>query len=136
MEFLQANIMWVAAAAVSGGMLLWQAINTRGGGDSVSPAEATQLMNRENAVVVDVRDAGEVKEGRIPNARHIVLGELGQRLGELEKFKDKPVIVCCRSGSRSANGAAVLRKAGFSRVYNLAGGLAAWEQAGQPITRK
>lgn len=133
MEFIQQNWYWAALAAVSGSLLVVTALK---GGRGISPAQATMLINREDALVVDVRETAEYAAGHLLNARHIPLGDLEKRLGELEKFKDKPVILNCQSGSRSASGCGVLRKAGFARVHNLEGGIAAWEQAGMPISRK
>lgn len=134
MEFIQQNIMWVMLAVVSGGMLIWPVL--RGGSGGVSATEATMLINREDGIVLDVREADEWSKGHIPNARHIALGQLATRLGDLDKLKEKPIIVCCASGNRSSSACAMLRKAGFQRVYSLAGGIGAWNDAGLPITAK
>ncbi|TXG76546.1 MAG: rhodanese-like domain-containing protein [Rhodocyclaceae bacterium] len=136
MDFLKTNLMWVVMAAVSGGMLLWPLIRSRTAGPSVSPLEATLLINREDALVLDVREPAEWSKGHIPNARHIPLGQIEKRLGELDKFKSKPIIVSCASGNRSSSVCGTLRKAGFEKVFNLAGGIPAWEQAGQPVTTR
>jgi rhodanese-related sulfurtransferase len=134
MEFVQQNIMWVLAAVISGGMLAWSFL--RPGGKGVSVAEATLLINREDAVVVDVRETSEWSSGHIPNARHIALGQLGQRVGELDKVKSKPLIVCCATGNRSSSACGTLKKAGFEKVFNLNGGIRAWSDAGLPVTAK
>ncbi len=135
MEFIQQNLMWVMLAAISGGMLLWQTI--RGGGaNSISITEATLLLNREEAVVVDVRETHEWSAGHIPDAKHIALGQLGKHLSELEKFKTRPLIICCASGNRSTSACHTLKKAGFERVFNLSGGIGAWTDAGLPVTTK
>lgn len=134
MEFVQQNIMWVIAAAVSGAMLV--ASFVRGGGKGVSVSEATLLINREDAVVLDVRETHEWSAGHIPNARHVALGQLQKHLSELEKFKGKPVIVCCASGNRSSAACGTLKRAGFERVFNLSGGIGAWTSAGLPVTTK
>jgi rhodanese-related sulfurtransferase len=135
MEFIQQNIMWVMLAAVSGAMLFFPML-LGGGGAGVSVTEATMLLNREEGLMLDVREPNEWASGHIANARHIALGQLGSRLSELEKFKQKPVIVCCASGNRSSSACGALRKAGFERVYNLAGGIGAWTAAGLPVTTK
>jgi rhodanese-related sulfurtransferase len=135
-EFIQANIMWVALAAISGGILLWQLISGSVGGAGVSPMQATLMLNREDAIVVDVREPAEWASGHIVNARHIALGQLDKRLAEIEKFKARPVIVCCASGNRSASACGKLRKAGFEKVFNLDGGMGAWNDANLPITTK
>ena len=136
MEFIKTNLTWLVMAIVSGGMLLWPLIRNRSSGPSVSPLEATLLINREDALVLDVREPAEWSKGHIPNARHIPLGQIEQRLAELDKFKAKPIIVSCATGSRSSSVCGALRKAGFEKVFNLAGGLPAWEQAGQPVTTR
>jgi rhodanese-related sulfurtransferase len=134
-EFIQQNLMWAGLAAVSGGMLLWQMFNGTGG-NNISVNEATLLINRQDALVVDVRETAEWSAGHIPNARHIALGHLAKHLSEIDKYKDKPVIVVCASGNRSSSGCGVLKKAGFQQVFNLAGGISAWNDAGLPMTRK
>ncbi|HEX8962853.1 MAG TPA: rhodanese-like domain-containing protein [Rhodocyclaceae bacterium] len=133
MEFIQENITWVMLAVVSGGMLLWSMAKGTGG---ISVAEATNLINREDGIVLDVRESNEWTTGHIPNARHIALGQLAGHISELEKLKDKPIIVCCASGNRSSSACATLTKAGFGRVFNLAGGIGAWRDAGLPVTTK
>jgi rhodanese-related sulfurtransferase len=134
MDFVQQNLMWVMLALFSGGMLVVSLI--RGGGKGVSVTEATLLINREEAVVVDVRETQEWSSGHIPNARHLALGQLDKRISELEKFKDRPVIVCCASGNRSSSACGTLKRAGFERVFNLSGGIGAWKDAGLPVTNK
>lgn len=134
MEFVQQNLMWIGLAAVSGGMLLWQTFI--GAGDAMTPAAATLLMNREDAVVLDVRETGEWSSGHIAGARHIALGQLGKRMSEIEKYKTRPIIVCCASGNRSSSACGQLKKAGFEKVFNLSGGMSAWLEANLPTTTK
>jgi len=134
MEFVQQNIVWVTLAAVSGFMLLLSFL--RDGGPSVTPSQATLLLNREDAVVVDVRESQEWSAGHIPQSRHIALGQFDQRIDELEKFKSRPIVVVCQSGNRSAQACQKLRQAGFAKVYNLSGGVRAWADASLPLTTK
>jgi rhodanese-related sulfurtransferase len=135
-EFLQQgfNGVWLALALVSGALLLWPLL--RGDARNLAPPQATLLMNRENATVIDVREKNAWAGGHIAGARHIPLAQLGQRIGELEKLKGKPVIVCCASGVRGAAAGEQLRKAGFEKVFNLNGGIAAWQDAKLPLTTK
>ncbi|MEC5396733.1 rhodanese-like domain-containing protein [Uliginosibacterium sp. H1] len=134
MEFLTHNVFWIVMALVSGGMLL--APMFRGGGRyGVSPAQAVTLINREDAAVLDVREAAEFERGHLPNARHIPLGELEKRADELNKLKNKPVIVVCQSGNRSGSARGILAKLGFERAVNLDGGVDAWAQASQPLVK-
>jgi rhodanese-related sulfurtransferase len=136
MEFIQDNILLVIAAAASGTLLLWSFFGNRVAGiNQVNTLEATRLFN-DDALMLDVREDNEWAVGHIPNARHIRLGQLSEQLSQLEKFKDKPIVVYCRSGHRSGRACALLKKSGFTNASNLAGGITAWEQANLPITRK
>lgn len=102
---------------------------------SLNPAQAIQLLNRESGVVVDVCEPREFKQAHVPDAVNIPLGQLGQQLAQLEKYKSKPVIIMCRTGNRSVRGAAILRKRGFTSVYALGGGMAAWQRENLPVKR-
>lgn len=124
-------------AVVTGGMLIWPLLNRllNKGGSEVSTLEAVQLINRRDAVVVDVRDAAEYAAGHVTGSRHIPEAQLAGRLKELEKLKSRPIIVSCRTGSRATSAGAVLRKNGFGEVFALRGGIAAWQQAGMPLEK-
>lgn len=102
----------------------------------IGPMEATRLLNQQDAVFVDTRSDAEYKEGHILNALHIPLGDLERRIGELDKYRDRPVIAYCRSGHRSASAGGKLKKQGFETVFNLGGGIMAWQNANLPVTRK
>jgi rhodanese-related sulfurtransferase len=132
MKFLAENIFLIAIAFVSGAMLVWPLVRRGAAGASVGTLEATMLINQKDAVVIDVREPGEFAQTHILNSRNVPSGEIEARIKELERFKDKPVIVSCATGNRSGSAAAVLRKHGFTNVVNLAGGVAAWQQAGLP----
>lgn len=118
------------------GMLVWTFVQGAGRGlKRLSPADATRLINHEDAVVLDVRSDGEFGQGHILNAVHIPEGSLSEQLERLRKFKERPIITACRTGQLSVRAGNVLRKNGFENVYNLAGGLAAWEGANLPLTK-
>lgn len=134
-KFVGDNIFLVAVAVVSGGMLLWPVVRRGAAGSSISTLQATQLMNQQNALVIDVRDATEYQKGHMLSARNIPLAEVGARSGELEKHKAKPLVIVCESGNRSAKAVAALRKLGFEKVFALGGGVAAWRQAGLPLEK-
>lgn len=134
MEFFNQNILLVSLVVVSGISLLWPMF-ARPSGNSVSPAEATQLINREDAHIVDVREADEYAGGHLPDAKNIPVAKLVDRISELEKFKDKPIIICCATGMRSNKACAELKKQGFEKLHNLAGGVDAWVGAGYPIKK-
>ncbi len=98
----------------------------------VSAAQAVQLMNREAAWVLDVREDKEVQDGMIPNARRIALSELPNRMGELQGQKG-PVITYCRTGVQAHRACRILAREGVAPVYNLKGGISAWQEAGMPL---
>ena len=107
------------------------------GANQVSAVQLPQLINQENAVVVDVCQPEEFGKGHIPAAINIPVDQIKEQLGQLEKFrkKDRPIVLSCRSGQRASRAAAVLRKNEFERVYTLSGGLAAWEKENLPLER-
>ena len=133
MKFILDNIFLIAIAVVSGAMLLWPMLRRGAGGAAVSTTEATQLINREDALMVDVRDQDAFAKAHILNARSVPMSQIVARSQELASQKEKPLILYCDSGSRSLAAAAIFRKQGFSRVHSLTGGLQAWQQAGLPV---
>lgn len=134
-EFARDNILLIAVAVISGVMLILPLLRRGTGGQSVDTLQATQRINREDALVVDVRDAAEVARGKILGARSVPLAQLAERAPELRKNKEKPIIVYCGRGSQSQQAAAILRKHGYANVFNLSGGFAAWQQAGLPVEK-
>lgn len=133
MQFVINNWYLFAALVVILAMLFAGPIRqSLSGVGSVAIAQAVQLINRESGVIVDVREPAEYAAGHIPRALNIPLGALNDRLKELEKYKQRPVIVCCRSGQRAGQAAVALRKHGFISVHNLNGGLLAWEKENLP----
>ena len=96
---------------------------------AVSPQQAAQMQSEQNAVIIDVRENDEWNAGHIDNAIHIPLNDIQNRLKELAKYQNQPVITQCRSGARSARAADILAKSGFTNVHNMDGGLNAWQKA-------
>jgi len=135
LKFVTDNILLVGVAFASGAMLVWPALRRGAAGASVTTLQATLLINQQNALVLDVREAAEYERGHMLNARNIALGELESRAGEIEKHKAKPVIVVCDDGNPSGRAAAALRKQGFEQVFTLNGGIRAWRQAGLPMEK-
>ena len=142
---MQAYILYILAA-VAGTVVLYRvgsrarnsaatAPDTTGttGITEVGPSEAAKLIDEQGAVVVDVRTLAEYEAGRIPKATHVPLRQLPQRIGALNKYKGKPIVVSCRTGRRSAGACAYLAENGFEEVYNLKGGIRAWAHARQSI---
>jgi rhodanese-related sulfurtransferase len=97
--------------------------------------EAVQLINRRDALVLDVRDTGDYAAGHITNARHLPEAQLAGRMKELEKYKSRPIVVSCRTGARAPAVSGLLRKQGFAEAFALRGGIAAWQQASLPLDK-
>jgi rhodanese-related sulfurtransferase len=134
-KFVMDNIFLVAIAFVSGAMLVWPLVRRGAGGPSVNTLEATQMINRQDALMLDVREQAEYAQSHILNARALPLSQLEARIGDIEKFKDKPLIVYCATDNRSSTAVATLKKRGFSNVVSLSGGFAAWQSAGLPVQK-
>jgi len=134
-DFIKNNLLLFTVAVASGAMLLWPLLRRSTGGPWVSPAQATNLINREDALMVDVRDAGEYGAGHALGARNVPLAQLESGAGDAGKKKDATLIVYCDTGDRSAKASAALKKQGYTKVVSLSGGFAAWKQAGLPVER-
>ncbi|MFO1395900.1 MAG: rhodanese-like domain-containing protein [Burkholderiales bacterium] len=134
MAFVEKNWLLVLTFVASGLMLLWPLVSRRlSPVKEIGTAVATRLINRENAVLLDVREAAELESGKLPNAVHVPLSQLKERAGELGKYASRPVIVYCARGQRSRSAAGTLAKAGIANIYQLQGGLKAWKDAGLPL---
>lgn len=132
-EFIQQNLLLVGIFLVSSTMLLWPMLQP--GGRDISSTDATLKINRENAVVIDVRTPSEFETGHVPASINIPRDKLSERAGELAKFKGRPMIVNCASGARAGGACSELRKLGFEQVFRLSGGMGSWLQAGLPMTK-
>lgn len=136
MQFIINNILPISIAFFSGAMLLWSLFGNRIRGiKEVDCVAALQLINHKNALVLDVREESEYKLGHILNSTLIPLGKLDERMGELEKYKEQPIVVVCRTANRSGMACALLGKRGFTQAYNLAGGVTAWQKANLPLDK-
>ena len=134
MQFLEKNWLLVVAMVVSGAMLIWPLIERRlSPVKEVGTLNVTQLMNHENAVLLDLREPAEFKDGKLPGAMHIPMSQLAQRGGELAKLTSRPVVTYCALGRRSPAAAGTLAKLGFANIYSLRGGVKAWKDAGLPL---
>jgi rhodanese-related sulfurtransferase len=134
--FIIANWPLALVFVVSGAMLVWPFLQRRlSNAREVGAVAATQLINRQNAVILDLREQNEFAAGRVPNAMHIPLAQLATRGQELAKFIGRPIIAYCDRGNRSRMAAAALSKLGFTEVFTLHGGLRAWSDAGMPLEK-
>ena len=131
-EFIGNHPLLVLALFAILAMLIGGELKHRlGGVAEVAPGEAVRMLNHDNAIMIDTRTDKEYGEGHIVNALHLP----DASKAKLDKYKDRPVIVYCRSGNRSTGYCSKLRKQGFESVYNLKGGVLAWERAELPLTR-
>ena len=126
----------VAFLALSGLILFTEFRNLSQKFITLGPSAAISIINKSNTMLLDVREVSEIKAGMLNDAIHIPLSGIGKRLAELDKYKDDSVLVYCRSGSRSGFVCRTLSGRGFEKVYNLAGGIMAWEDAHLPVSTK
>jgi rhodanese-related sulfurtransferase len=135
-EFIIDNIALVALFFASGAMLFWPEIQRlAGGGAQLGTLDATRLMNQGTTLVLDIREGDDYASGHLPRARHIPLSQLSNRVDEIGKFKEKSVLVTCRTGNKAGAATRLLRQAGFKNVFELRGGLNAWQQASLPVEK-
>lgn len=134
--FIQTNFLLIVIACSSGSMLLWALLGNRlRGVQEINTISALQLINHQQALVLDVRESDEFNGGHILQAKHIPLGSLKERVTELESHRTRPIITICRSGQRSSAACAVLVKQGFTQAHSLSGGMMAWQKAGLPTEK-
>jgi len=119
---------------VSGGLLAWPTLRRGAPAGGVTTAEAIHLINREKAVLVDVRDAAEYAAGHVMNAKNIPLATL-ETSTALPKNKSLPIVVVCNRGAQASKAVVMLRKLGYENARTLTGGLAAWREANLPVEK-
>lgn len=105
------------------------------GGANVSAQELVNMVNTQDAVVLDVRDKAEFEQGHIVDAINIPYTSLESRVDELEKYKEKPIVIACKMGQHSGAAGTLLRKAGFENVSRLKGGIAEWRGQSLPVVK-
>lgn len=137
MQFLLDNLLPISVAVLSGAMLFWSFMGDRIRGiQRVNCIGATQLINHKNALILDVRSQKEYDKAHILNSKRIPAEELKTRVSELEKHKEKPILIVCHMGGRAGDASTMLAKQGFSQTYVLDGGIAAWQKANLPVGKK
>jgi len=105
------------------------------GASALGPLAVTQLINHEDALVLDLRDPGTFVKGHILGALNVPLSSLTQRLDELEKHQEKPIVICCQEGLTSKKAVPLLAKAGFEKLYLLQGGISEWRNTNLPLSK-
>lgn len=129
---MKSNKILFAVMGLVGLILLGQLLMPADGID----VKQAHTLSQQGALLLDVREPQEYAAVHVQNAKLIPLGDLGSRMNELEAYKDKPIVVMCRSGRRSASAVAELKDAGYTRVSNVRGGITAWEKEGLEVVKK
>jgi rhodanese-related sulfurtransferase len=124
LEFLAQQ--WILAAGLLAAIAMLILHEARKSGPSLSPQKAIQVVNAEEGVFVDLRDAAEFRKGHIVNAVNIPAAKLTERLVELDKYKDRPVVLVCKMGQQSGAAGKQLKAANYSKVYKMTGGMMEW----------
>jgi rhodanese-related sulfurtransferase len=139
-DFFTENIFLIAAAFLSGALLIWPLVTRGSSARSINTLGATQLLNTRDAVMIDLRETREIGRGTAPQAVHIPLSSFAAQIEEIRQKTQKgkeqaPVILMCQSGWRGMKAGRMLKKAGIEEVFNLEGGFDAWQQAGLPVRK-
>jgi rhodanese-related sulfurtransferase len=123
---------WILAAALLAAVIMLVMHEARRSGPSLSPQEAINLVNAEQGVFVDLRDAAAYKQGHIVEAMHIPAPKLADRLAELEKYRERPIVLVCKMGQQAGAAGKQLRAAKFEKVYKMRGGMMEWQNLQLP----
>ncbi len=135
LEFVGNHPILFLMLAIVLALLSWNLFSSAATGGQLDAAAVTRLINHEGALLIDIREADAYARGHILNAVNIPEKEIHKRLGKLASHKDKPVILCCNSGTTTGRAASAMKEAGFTRVSSLKGGIMAWQNAGLPLVK-
>ena len=105
------------------------------GGAAISPSNLVNLVNKEGAVILDIRDGKEYGIGHIAGAINIPLSSFDSRAGELDAYKEKPVVLVCKMGQHAGTIGRKLKANGFEHVRRLSGGMAEWTGSNMPVVK-
>ena len=133
LEFLAQQ--WILVAALLAVVFMLVMHETRKSGPSLSPQQAINLVNSEQGTFLDLRDGADFKQGHIVDALHIPASKLAERAAELEKYKDKPIVLVCKMGQHSGAAGKQLRSQGFDKVYKMTGGMMEWGNLQLPLVK-
>ncbi len=124
---------WLLVVALVAALTMLVLHEGRKAGPALSINEAVQLINVQGGVFLDIRNAGDFARGHITDALHIPEGTIADRYSELEKYRDKPIVVVCKMGQSSGPTTKMLRAQGFSRAQKLSGGMMEWGAQKLPV---
>ncbi len=130
LEFLAQQ--WILAGALLAVIIMLVLHETRKSGTAVSPQQAINLVNSQQGVFLDLRPAADFKQGHIVDALHIPSTKLEERIAELEKFRDKPIILVCKMGQQSGAAGKQLKANNFEQIYKMRGGMMEWSNLQLP----
>ena len=133
-EFIGNHTMMVVAWAFTLAMLIFT--ERMKGGKSVTAAEATRLINKEDAVVLDIRAQKDFSTGHLTNSINIPLADFDRRMSELNQYKEKPIIVVCNMGQTAGTACRKMKSAGFTQAMRLTGGISEWRHQSMPVVKK
>ncbi len=126
---------WLLAGALLSCLFLLMFHESRRAGTSVSPTQLSQLVNREQALVIDLRDSKEYKAGHIVDSRHVPYSKFEKHIAELSDWQEKPLVLVCKLGTHSSSAGKMLAAKGFQRVHRLGGGIAEWQAQQLPLVQ-
>lgn len=128
-ENWELSLLWVVLLV---GLLVTE---SKRAGKTITSAEAVRLINKEDAVVLDIRESKEFSDGHITGAMNIPFNKVEERYSELNKCKGKPIILVCKMGQHSSAVAKSLRKKGFEDIRRLQGGMTTWQSDNLPVVK-
>jgi len=132
-EFVSNHPFMVAAWVLT--LVMFLVFERSKAGKAVTPAQATNLINKENAIIVDIRPKKEWATGHITGAKHIPLSDLDRRMDELSKYQQRPIIVVCNLGQAAGSATKKLKASGFENTVRLSGGMTEWKGQSLPIVK-
>lgn len=116
-------------------VVLFFVLESRRGGKTVSSQQLTNLMNKDEGLVLDVRESKDFREGHITGSRNIPFSKLKDSLDEIGSYKEKPVVIVCKMGQHAGAAGKILHAAGFTNVLRLSGGITTWKSDGLPLVK-
>ena len=137
-EFVLNNLVLFAALLVVLVLLIKAELDHQANkGLFVSPASAIRLINNQDeTLIIDIRAVAEYKKGHINGANNMLLSEFASNIEAYSDYKNKPVLIYCNSGNTTGRAIKLLKKAGYEKINNLEGGVAAWKEANMPLSKK
>ena len=129
-------LLFIALGAIIALIVITELRRFTQGYKELTPAEAVMMINKEDALILDIREANDRKQGSIIGAKHIALSTLPKKVNNLSENKDRPILVFCKMGNLSSKACKLLLKNNYTKVFGLKGGINAWINEQLPITKK